>query len=72
MKPLYLEKVHFKKKTPDPLIKFKKQKNSSADFTKNNGKNILKVLIQEGSVTIEVFGKIYHLFSLKNGRLAIR
>ena len=27
MKRPFLEKVYFKKKTPDPLIKFKKQKN---------------------------------------------
>ena len=45
---------------------------TAADFTKKSGKNISKVLIQEGSVTIKVFGKIYNLFSLKNVRLTIR
>ena len=45
---------------------------TAADFTKKSGQNILKVLIQEGSVTIKVFGKVINLFSLKNERLSIR
>ena len=53
-------------------IKKKNKRITAADFTKKSGKNISKVLIQEGSVTIKVFGKIFNLFSLKNERLAIR
>ena len=67
-----LGKSLFQEKTPDSLKKFKKQKNTATGFTKKSGKNISKVLIQEGSVTIKVFGKIFNLFSLKNERLAIR
>ena len=55
MKRSWLEKVYFKKKTPDLLTKFKKQK---------NGKNISKVLIQERSVTINGF------FSLKKKKIS--
>ena len=72
MKWSHLEKIYFKKKTPDSLTKFKKQKNYCAYFTKKSGKNISKVLIQKGSVTIKVFRKIFNHFSLKNERLAIR
>ena len=72
MKRSYLKKVCFKKKTPDSLKNLKNKRITAAGFTKKNGKNISKVLIQEGSVTIKVFGKIFNLFSLKNERLAIR
>ena len=65
-KQSYLENVYFKKKTPDSLRKFKKQKNYCSRRYKKEWKNISQVLIQEGSVTIKVFGKIYNLFSLKN------
>ena len=73
MKRSYLEKVYFKKKTPDSLKKKLKNKRiTAAGFTKKSGKNISKILIQEGSVTIRVFGKISNHFSLKSKRLAIR
>ena len=72
MKRSYLEKVYFKKKTPDSFKKLKKNKRiTAAGFTKKSGKNISKNLIQEGSVTIKVFGNIFNL-SLKNEGLAIR
>ena len=67
----YLEKDYFRKRNSRFINKNLKNKRITAeDFTKKSGKNISKVLIQEGSVTI--FGKIYNLFSLKNERLAIR
>ena len=66
MKRPFLEKVYFKKKTPDSLTKFKKQKNYCSRLYKKEWKNISKVLLQEGSVAIKAFGKIYNLFSLKN------
>ena len=66
MKRPFLEKVYFKKKTPDSLTKFKKQKNYCSRLYKKDWKNISKVLLQEGSVAIKAFGKIYNLFSLKN------
>ena len=72
MERSYLERVYFKKKAQDSLTKFKKQRITAADFIKKRGKNISKVSIQEESVTIKVFGKIYNLSSLKNERLAIR
>ena len=61
MKRSHLEKVCSKKKTPDSLTKFKNKGIIAADCTKKSRKNILKVLIQEGSVTIKVFGKIHDL-----------
>ena len=72
MKRSYLEKVYFKKRTADSLKKFKNKRITAAGFTKKGGKNISKVLIQEESVTIKVFGIIFNLFSLKNERLEIR
>ena len=67
----YLEKDYFRKRNSRFINKNLKNKRITAeDFTKKSGKNISKVLIQEGSVII--FGKIYNLFSLKNERLAIR
>ena len=69
----YLEKDYFRKRNSRFINKNLKNKRITAeDFTKKSGKNISKVLIQEGSVTIKVFGKIFNLFSLKNERLAIR
>ena len=61
MERSYLERVYFKKKAQDSLTKFKKQRITAADFIKKRGKNISKVSIQEESVTIKVFGKIYNL-----------
>ena len=72
MKRPYLEKVYLKKKTEDSLRNIKNKRITAAGFTKKSEKNISKVLIQEGSVTIKVFGKIFNLFSLKNERLEIR
>ena len=72
MERSYLERVYFKKKAQDSLTKFKKQRITAADFIKKRGKNISKAWIQEESVTVKVFGKIYNLSSLKNERLAIR
>ena len=67
----YLEKDYFRKRNSRFINKNLKNKRITAeDFTKKSGKNISKVLIQEGPVTI--FGNIYNLFSLKNERLAIR
>ena len=61
-----LRKVYFNNGTPDSLINLKNKRITVADNTKKSGENISKVLIQEGSVTTKVFGKIYSLFSLKN------
>ena len=47
MKRSCLEKLYFKKKTPDSLIKFKKQKNYCSRLYKKEQKNISKGLIQE-------------------------
>ena len=60
------------KENPDRKKNVKNKRITVADNTKKSGENISKVLIQEGSVTTKVFGKIYNLFSLKNERLAIR
>ena len=67
MKRSYLEKVYFKKKTPDSLIKFKKQKNYCSRLYKRERKKYFERISDNKS-----FGKIYNLFSLKNERLAIR
>ena len=47
----------------------KRKRITAADFTKKCGKIFSEVLIQEGSVTIKVFGKIFNLISLKNENL---
>ena len=65
MKRSFLEKIYFKKKTQNSLTKFKKQKNSCSRLYKKEWKNISKVLLQEGSVTVKPFGKIYNLFSMR-------
>ena len=72
MKRSYLEKVYLKKNSRfvNKILKIKRI--TAAEFTKKSRKNISKVLIQEVSVTIKVFGKILNLFSLKNLRLAKR
>ena len=44
MKRSYLEKVYFKKKTPDSLIKFKKQKNNSSRLYKKGRKKYFESL----------------------------
>ena len=38
MKRSYLEKVYFKKKTPDSLKKLKRKRITAAGFTKKSGK----------------------------------
>ena len=53
-----LRKVYFNNGTPDSLINLKSKRIAVADNTKKSGENISKVLIQEGSVTTKVFGKI--------------
>ena len=47
----YLEKVCFKKKTPDSLKKLKNQKNYCSRLYKKEREKYFQVLIQEGSVT---------------------
>ena len=47
MKRSYLEKVYFKKKSPDSLIKFKKQKNYCSRLYKKEPKNYFESLIQK-------------------------
>ena len=42
---------------------------TAADFTKKRGKFFLEILIQEGSVTIKSFGKIFNPIYLKNENL---
>ena len=65
MKRSYLEMVYFKKKNSRFIKKIKKTKELLQQaLQKMRGKNISKVLIQEGSVIIKVFGKIFNLFSL--------
>ena len=43
-------------------VPFKNKIITAADFTKKSGQNISKVLNQEESATIKVFGKIINLF----------
>ena len=71
MKRSYLEKVYFEKRTPDSSINLKNKRITEVEFTKKNGENISKFLIQEGSATIKVFENMYNFFSLKNQRFVI-
>ena len=71
MKRSYLEKVNLKKKLQVHLRNKKIKKTTVADFTKKRGENISTILIQEGSVMIKFFRKIYN-FYLQQKRLAIR
>ena len=52
-------------------MKSKNKKTTVADFTKKRGENISKVLIQEGSVMIKFFRKIYNFYPQQK-RLVIR
>ena len=61
MKRSYLKKVYFKKRPSGSLRKCQK----------NSGENVSKDLIQVGSMTNKVFGKMCILFSLQNERVAI-
>ena len=65
MKRSYLEKVYFKKKNPDSLTKFKKQKNYCSKLYQIERKKCCESL-NPRSVTIKVFGKnIQPFFSEK-------
>ena len=59
MKRSYLENLYFKKRTPESMKKYKKQKNFCSKLYEKSEEVFLKVLIHQRQLTTKTSGKIF-------------
>ena len=59
MKRSYLENLYFKKRTPESMKKYKKQKNFCSKLYEKSEEVFLKVLIHQRQLAIKTSGKIF-------------